>query len=57
MSASKEANGEPIINLPPPSPAVRASVERYLLDFIARRVLVDLGLVAGADDECGVQYE
>jgi hypothetical protein len=40
----------PIIDLSPPSPAVRASVERFVLDVIARGVLVDLGLLPGDED-------
>ena len=42
----------PIVELPPPSPTVRAAVEKFVLELIAKGVLVELGLLPGDDEEC-----
>jgi hypothetical protein len=40
----------PVVNLPAPSQEVRRSVTRLLIEMLARRALVELGLLA-ADNE------
>ncbi|MCE9573512.1 MAG: hypothetical protein K8W52_10175 [Deltaproteobacteria bacterium] len=40
----------PIVNLPPPTPEVRRSVTRLVLELLARRALVDLGVLVEAGE-------
>lgn len=41
----------PIVNLPPPSREVRRSVTRLLIDLLARRALVELGVLVANDEK------
>jgi hypothetical protein len=40
----------PVVNLPAPSQEVRRSVTRLLIEVLARRALVELGVLAGGDE-------
>lgn len=54
MSADAAGNAcaEPsiVVDIPPPSRAVRDGVARLVVEFLARRALADLGIVAENDN-------
>ncbi len=40
----------PIVAIPPPPAALRASVARLIVEILARRALADLGVIAHNDN-------
>lgn len=40
----------PVVAIPPPPPALRASVARLVVEILARRALADLGVIAHNDN-------
>ena len=49
-STSSDRGSRPIVDLPPPSPAVRDSVARLIITLLARQALVELGVIASNEN-------
>ena len=45
-----DVDAGPIVAIPPPPPALRASVARLIVEILARRALADLGVIAHNDN-------
>ena len=49
-SAGADVAAGPIVAIPPPPPALRASVARLIVEILARQALADLGAIAHNDN-------